>query len=509
LVFSGLLTVALSCGAGFAASSLQPVSVASIAIAFLGVLAVVYVRGLVPRKQTAQAGTTRSAFAGVSLGSSAGLEEATSEDRSLNLRFARLLYYGGILLIGQLTFRPIFPLTLSDWLFFFALCATASALALRQPSVEVRLPSSLLTGIALFAIGGLLSSFDSELPRESIGVIVRLCYVTAVWFWLGTVVLRRVEHIRTAIVLWVCSAAVDGIGAILQYFKGDVIPGGDVNWGRMTGFTQNVNDLGGVTSAALVPALLILLFAAPTGRNGFLVVRAVIVALIATGLILSGSVGSVLAAGIAAALWFGSQPTRVRRLLALGAAGVACFVLLSSHNPTYSQSAFDRITQIGSGYPGDPSKTFDSRVEGYRIALARIEMNPFVGVGLDSESNRAGQQPVHNILLGTWFATGLLGLTGIIMIFVSVGRAALRAVREAPSESERALALALASSFTAFLVFLLSAPLLFTRYGWVPAALIFALRAVQVGRRRGLVGGQFGADPAPQPMRYLPNRGLM
>jgi hypothetical protein len=392
------------------------------------------------------------------------------------------LYYGGILLIGQLTFRPIFPLTISDWLFFFAFCAAASQLILRHTSAEVKLPSTLLAGILLFAIGGVLSSFGSDLPNQSITVIARLCYLTVIWFWLGTLVLRRLEHIRMAIVLWVCSAALDGVGAVAQYVKGDVIPGGQVNWGRVSGFTENVNDLGGITSIALVPALLLLLFVWKRSHGSLAILRAGGVVLIAAGLILSGSVGSLAAASVAVAFWFGSQPTPIRRLLALGVLAVAFLTLVSGYRPTYSQSTIERITRFGTNSPDDPNKTLDSRFVGYRIALARVEKNPFVGVGLDSESNRAGKLPVHNVVLGTWFATGLFGLIGMSLIFFSVARVAWRTVVDAADANERALALALVSSFLAFGVFLLSEPALFTRYGWIAAALTFSLRAVQAAR---------------------------
>jgi O-antigen ligase len=174
----------------------------------------------------------------------------------------------------------------------------------------------------------------------------------------------------------------------------------------------------------------------------------------------------------------------MRRLILLAGVAVAFVAILNTHNPTYSQSAFDRLSRFGNGSPGDPNKTLDSRIQGYRVALARIRDDPFVGVGLDSESNRAGTLPVHDIVLGTWFATGFLGLAGIFIIWLGVARAALSTVLGAQDADERALALALAASSIAFLVFLLSEPALFSRFGWASAALILALRAIQIRRRR-------------------------
>jgi hypothetical protein len=44
------------------------------------------------------------------------------------------------------------------------------------------------------------------------------------------------------------------------------------------------------------------------------------------------------------------------------------------------------------------------------------------------------------------------------------------------------LAVALLCSFVAFVVFSMGAPVLYTRYGWAPAALLLALRAAQIRR---------------------------
>jgi O-antigen ligase len=478
----GVLIAALSYGAGVLASFAPYASAAAVGIGFLGAMGVAHVRRLVNRHSTPPADSRSAAVAGTS--SAAWMVHDVEADVvDADLRSARLLYYGGMILIGQLTFRtPKVHLTVSDWLFFFSLCLAVSVFCLRQPRFTVKLPPLLLAGTALFVMGGLASSFGSDVPNQSIVVILRLAYLTVVWFWLGTVVLQRVEHIWLAVGVWVMSASLDGAGAILQYFKGDVIPGGAVHWGRVSGFTANINDLGGITSTALVPALLLLLFKMRGRRRAYSTLGSVTVVLIATGLILSGSVGSFLAMCVATAFWFGAHPTPVRRLLALAVVAAALLVAFSSHTPTYSQSVIDRVNHFGAGSPDDPNKTLDSRLQGYHVALVRIVKDPFVGVGLDTESSRAGTLPVHNIIIGTWFESGILGVIGIILIFLSVAREALTAIMRSKDAHERALAIALASSFVAFLVFLLSEDALYTRYGWISAGLIFAVRAVQTRR---------------------------
>ena len=398
-------------------------------------------------------------------------------------RFGRYAFYGGLVLIGQLTFRPIISVaTVSDLLFFGSLCFAAASLAARRARVAIELPRLLLAGVLVFMVGSLVSSFATETPQQSVTVLLRVLYLTLIWFWLATIVLRRDEHVRTAIVVWVVSAAVDGAGALIQSLAGNVIPGGEVHWGRVTGFTQNINDLGGVTSIALVPAVMLLIEL--TRRKLHMSISGVLVALIVIGLLVSGSVGSVLAATVALGLWLGSHRTRFHRRVAVCAIAAGATALYTVHHSGSSLSAIQRIERFGSGSPNDPNRTLDSRLAGYRVAIKRIDQDPFVGIGLDTYTVRDGQQPVHNIALGVWYQAGLIGLIGIVLVLVAAVRASWATIVDAQTPIERALAPALAGSLTALIVFLMSEPQLFIRYGWVSAALIFALRAIQVRRIR-------------------------
>jgi hypothetical protein len=50
---------------------------------------------------------------------------------------------------------------------------------------------------------------------------------------------------------------------------------------------------------------------------------------------------------------------------------------------------------------------------------------------------------------------------------------------ESESRGEWQIAVALLSSTLTFVVFAMSEPVLFSRFGWIPAALVLALKAVQ------------------------------
>ena len=141
----------------------------------------------------------------------------------------------------------------------------------------------------------------------------------------------------------------------------------------------------------------------------------------------------------------------------------------------------ERLERV-TGSPTDPNATLWTRVETYRGAIDRILTNPFTGVGLDSESATIGTTEPHNLVIGIWFRAGFLGLAGILLVLLAIFSAARRTLREAGSVDEQMLALAFLCSFVAFFVFSMAAPILHPRYGWAPAALLLALRAIQVRR---------------------------
>ena len=181
-----------------------------------------------------------------------------------DLRFARALYYVGLILLALLTVRLTGQVTFSDVFFLFSMMIACAELVILRRQVPMALPLLLLGGMAIFTLGGLLSSFESYAALKSVAIVVRLIFLTVFWFWLGTIVLSRPAHVTRALALWVASAALCGSGAILQFVAGDVIPNTHPVYGRSTGFTAQPNDLGGITAIAFIPALML---AAREGRS--------------------------------------------------------------------------------------------------------------------------------------------------------------------------------------------------------------------------------------------------
>jgi hypothetical protein len=386
-------------------------------------------------------------------------------------RGPRIVYYLGLLTLCLTTVRPIASLPLSDFLFFGALLMTIIESAVRN-RITFRLPLLLSVGLFLSLIGGFLSSMAASHAGESFSLLLRYFYLLGVWFWLGTVVLREPSHVMTALCFWVASACITGLGALAQFIFGDVIPGTSPMGLRMTGFTGHVNDLGGATCVAIVPALM--LATRYAGRWVFKMGAWFAVGGILIGLILSVSISGIGAAVVGTAVWRqlrGSWRSNLLILFLMIIVTAAALIIFGDE--LYLLQRFSTLSE-----PGSNLNTVTSRVDTYLSALDEIGTNPLVGVGL-GQATRTGWV-VHNLFLLQWYESGVFAFVGIAMIVAVVLWAGLylttRAVRVWPTFH---LAPTLLASFVAFIVLGMGQPVYFNRFGWVSAALLMALWAIE------------------------------
>ena len=241
------------------------------------------------------------------------------------------------------------------------------------------------------------------------------------------------------------------------------------------------------TAIAFVPALMLAsrpLISAITRAWSY-----VLLLLIAAGVILSGSVGAILAAAVAVVVWLALQRTSVHSLLAVATLAACVVGLTALQSVRGAPDPLDRLATVtnSESLPGGGTKlgSVDQRISTYRVAIARIKEDPFVGVGLDLKSVtrpfgvEAYEYDVHNLVIGLWYKTGLVGLAGILIALFALLRSGWTAVLRSSSARESTVAVALMSSFVAFVVFAMTAPVLFSRFGWIAAALILALRGLQ------------------------------
>ncbi len=419
-------------------------------------------------------------------GSDPAVEAMTSVDE---FRLPRILYYVGLVFMSLLTIRAG-RVALSDVLFLLSFVLACAVLFMRHRQVPIRLPALLVVGVGAFAVGGLLSSFESYDSLKSVAVVVKVVFLTVFWFWLGTVVLTKRQHISTAITAWVTGAAICGTAGLVQVVAGQVIPTTVWEGARATGFTWHPNDLGGLTSVAFVPAIML------ASRTSISIPKRafsyVLLFLVAVGLILSGSVGSFLAAGAATFIWFALQKTSFHSVLAFGALALVVLSVTGLQVMRSAPTPLERLTQVTSSKDKGGTGSVSARLATYRVVANSIERRPFVGVGLDLKSATkpfpifSYEYDVHNLVISTWYKAGLLGLAGMLTAIFAMLRVGWTVVRSSTSLDQRSVAVSLLAGFVAFVVLGMGSPILFVRYGWVAAAIILALQVVQQ-RESGLV----------------------
>lgn len=365
--------------------------------------------------------------------------------------------------------------TISDWFFLVALLLVVLEMLARK-NIEAKLPKYLIWGLFVFSLGGLISSGAAPTPQESFLALTKYIYLIGIWFWLGTVLLRRPEHIRTAMILWTLSAAVTGVGAVAQLVWGDVIPLISLAWGRMTGFTEHVNDLAGVTSVALAPALALVIYSA--NRIWTSSGASILVFLISIGLVLSVSISGAVAALASLLVWAIMSNSPKKHLVVFSISVALIFVVITYQADYVELTILTRLSDIS--VEGGQLYTLASRLETYSAAWGVILQNPLVGVGLGpfTGTTKTGHV-VHNIFLLSWYEAGVFGFLGMLIIIGTVAWVGIKLVRYPRSHQERVIGAALFASYIGFLVLGMAQPIYYKRFGWISAALLLALYALR------------------------------
>ena len=468
--------VALSLLCSIAVTTLSPRGTMALILALVCGLLFIFARGTVARLHLA---ANLPKAHGPPWGSRLSDTVASREFRG-----SRMLFLLGVSLIGVLTLRVGGQITLSDVLFGFSFVVVCAELTFRRWITPFRISSTFLVGMALFTLGGVISTFEAIEPIKSFAVIVRLIILTFLWFWLATLVLTSMDHVARAMRLWVLTAAICGSAAIVQVVAGDVVPGSNLLYGRATGLTTHPNDLGGLTSIAFVPALVLASLYGLSRRRRTL--SYVLLLIVAAGLVVSGSVGALLATVVATFVWLALQRFSANSVLVAFAVGLCVIATIGIQTVRGAPTPLQRlhsVTAMTTNTSG--SGSLEDRVSTYHVAFREIREHPFVGVGLDlvSVTRPSGvvsyANDVHNLVIGTWYKTGLVGLLGMLIAIFAVLSVGWSNICHSTSENEEMIAVGLVSAVVAFVVFSMSEPVLYSRYGWISAALVFALRAAQ------------------------------
>jgi O-antigen ligase len=430
----------------------------------------------------------------------------------VNWNTALVAFTLGVLVVGQLTFRPLGPFTLSDFFFFASLAVVSASLLARRRRLVLGPSPLLLVPAAMVLLGGGVAVTVANTPADVVGATARFVFVLVVLPWLALQVLTSERSVLAAMMAWAVSAAANGIAALAQVADNDVIPGTTASWGRMTGFAQHVNELGAISAVALVPAVALAIVLAPLGlkRSAWL-----LPALVTLGLILSLSlsgmfavVGGVLLVGLllGRAVLVRARRSRGRVAVAATALGVVILALAVLPSVAGAPSVIDRVTAAFDPDSPHGRGTVWTRWRSIKNGWAVIEEDALFGVGADPDKLTVGpdQALIHNTALATWAAIGLIAMIGVVAAFTAALILIARTPRRAPP-SLRPAAYALFAGFAAYSAFALVSPALYRRFGWV--ALSFAVVIERLGNARPVApetDGAGGVEPARAEATTLP-----
>lgn len=257
-------------------------------------------------------------------------------------------------------------------------------------------------------------------------------------------------------------SAIIGIGQLL----GLTVLGQAAEQGRAVGLAQHPNALGLLSSLAL----LLLLVAIPKLRSGALLLAVIAITINGIALIGSGSLTSLGAFAIGAAiLLLGSRLTATRALvgmilLVLASVGLVVSGVFSQFVASTVSSRFLTVTQSAGG----ASSLFD-RQQTYRYAWNYIRQSPTVGVGMDSSNAGTfdGRTEVHNVVLHAWFQGGIFTAAGFVALIATLIALAIFAIIRRTAVGGAAVILTVLS-------FAMTSAFLLEVYYWLPVIFAWA-----------------------------------
>lgn len=369
------------------------------------------------------------------------------------------LWYAGCALMPATSVR-LGSITVSDALF-----ASAALVAIASPSLlKLGRHQGAWLVAAIVAFGALLASpgaSGDELANFS--TWARLAFIWTVWSLAATSVMRTQRQIQTSIAAFTLGCAASSLVALLQVaLNVDVFGLSAVGpQQRAAGMAEHVNDQGGQLAVAVA-----LSAAAIIQRVPISVVRKTALLACLFGLLASGSVSALFAAGVALAFALLRSARRPGRSLTLAMLG-----LLSGYLLLRLQYRFTGVTFVerfaSATAPNSSTNSVEPRIRTLEHAWERITQNPFHGTGFDVASGGTFDSVTltHNAPLLFLYQGGLLLLVALL---IALGPPLMALFSKATVGPRRLLT----PGVIAALAFAQTGPIMFQRYFWFPILLL-------------------------------------
>lgn len=400
------------------------------------------------------------------------------------------LFGAAVLTIGLTEYRPALGGlgNLSDCLFLAAfLIWLASSFPSLEPAsiargLKNRNVRGFLLGGALLVVGGALASVGSDKAALSWSMTLKYALTFCVWLPWVTYVLERHVSLKRIQLLYLIGLTVVAAATMADVTVGtrfglwlvSTPPEGafeDLVHLRYAGPAGHVTTLGYITAIGILLA-----FSYIGARNSRResIIGACSFVLCGGALLVSGSRAAMLgiAAGWVIILALGERAD-MRRILLLTGSSVALLLLVSRVDPLKSFVPVDPVQRLEESLA--PRRDFEAdwqRRRDLTSATVLLLHDPVTGYGMDNVGTSPSQSigfNLHNTILQSWIAGGLLAGLGAVWLYwivLSAGWTARRYVDHG--------ALVLFAACVAFVTMDMVHPHFYMRFKWFAAALLMA-----------------------------------
>ena len=383
---------------------------------------------------------------------------------------------------------------LAGYLWLLMLTNRSSRLA---PAEFRRSSPRALAASVVLVVFATISGFASWDPADSVNVVVRLAYLSMLWFWMLRCLSVNRRAITVFLTAWRWGVVVSAVAAIAA--NAGLIQLGVANSeDRQTAWFGHPNDLGGYLAVA-VPIFILGVPTMSNRRRATGLWRAVLLGLIVFGLSTTGSMSAFLSAAVGsiaaglAILITGPRDRRRRhthplKVMGLTVLGLVALMLLARTDTP----VVERFTRFGEGDQYVAGSVND-RGAANQAVFESFDDVLVVGHGLDDRAQDDLDSPlgVHNMYLKMLYEAGLIGATALILLLVVAVQQAWRLMRATRATAIHRDIAAVFGSLIAAILFSNFQPTSIQRYYWLPIALIHCYWTL---RRSEIAGGETEAE---------------
>jgi O-antigen/teichoic acid export membrane protein len=372
----------------------------------------------------------------------------------------------GVVLATMNGVRPVRGATAADVCFALATLALAPLLIIARPRF-FRIPWWMYAAVAGIGFAVLVSTAASVARASNLSAGMKFAITLGVTPLLLGAVAASYGRVALLADLWLVGAVANCAVATSDFFANTLI-GYNVTgtyWlNRAAGLTVHPNHLGLVAAMALPVALSRAITAPALSRRIAYVVGVVVLGL---GVLASGSRVELIAGAAGLLIVPLLQPIARKEIVVAFAAATLAVALVAVAVPSARSHALVSVHRLTGGDPTASMSDAD-RSKKLRRAVKDIEAHPMTGTGF------AAVRDAHDIYLQLLQAGGVLALPPFLLFAGGILAMGLR-LRRAPSLSPptQNLAAALTASMGVWLLSGLLSNLVYDRFLYLPAGLLF------------------------------------